>query len=121
MNQGAKAYGKVANLTANPRELEAGLLLKAASQLQIIEDAWDQNRPKLNDALAFNRRLWSVFMACVVENDHPLPREVRQNIANLGVFVMQQTLSLMSEPRPEKLASLISINREIASGLMGRG
>jgi flagellar protein FlaF len=121
MHQAAKAYGQVANLTANPRELEASLLLKAAARLQTIHDAWEHSGSKLNEALVFNRKLWSIFLASVVENDHPLPREVRQNIANLGVFVMNQTLSLMSEPRVEKLDSLISINREIASGLMGRG
>ena len=121
MHYAAKAYGKVANQTANPRELEASLLLRAAAQLQSVHDGWDQTRSKLNDALVFNRRLWSMFLASVVETDNPLPREVRQNVANLGIFVMQQTLSVMSEPRPEKLGSLIKINRELASGLMGRG
>ena len=121
MHQASKAYGKVANVTANPRELEASLLLKAAAQLQTIHDTWAQSGSKLNEALVFNRKLWSIFMACVVENDHPLPPAVRQNIANIGVFVMNETLSLMSEPRAEKLGSLIDINREIASGLMGRG
>src|SRR5437879_2538152 len=110
MHQAAKAYGKISNTTASPRELEANLLLKAAAQLQTIHDTWESSGPKLNEALAFNRRLWSIFLASVVESDHPLPREVRQNIANLGVFVMNQTLSLMSEPRVEKLGSLININ-----------
>jgi len=45
---------------------------------------------------------------------------VRQNVANLGMFVMNQTLSLMAEPQREKLLPLISINREIAAGLLGR-
>jgi flagellar protein FlaF len=46
---------------------------------------------------------------------------VRQNVANLGLFVMKQTMAAMAEPQREKLTSLISINREIAAGLMGRG
>jgi len=33
---------------------------------------------------------------------------------------MNQTVSLTAEPRPEKLAPLISINRELAAGLLGR-
>ena len=33
---------------------------------------------------------------------------------------MNQTLSLMVEPKREKLGTLISINRELAAGLMGR-
>jgi hypothetical protein len=34
---------------------------------------------------------------------------------------MNQTLSLMTEPKREKLGTLININRELAAGLMGRG
>ena len=32
---------------------------------------------------------------------------------------MNHTLSLMAEPKREKLAPLININRELAAGLMG--
>ena len=118
MHQAAQAYGKTAKKVATPRELEANLLLKAAAQLQSVHDAWESNRPKLDEALVFNRRLWALFMGSVAETDSPLPRETRQNIANLGIFVMNQTLSLMTEPKPEKLGILITINREIATGLL---
>ena len=46
--------------------------------------------------------------------------EVRQNIANLGVFVMRQTIEIQLEPDPAKLKSLIDINCNIAAGLAGR-
>ena len=45
---------------------------------------------------------------------------MRQNVANLGLFVMNQTIAVLNEPRREKLGTLININREIAAGLMGR-
>ena len=41
MQHAAKTYGAIANQTANPRELEADLLLKAAARLQAIHDGWD--------------------------------------------------------------------------------
>ena len=50
-----------------------------------------------------------------------MPKAVRQNIANLGLFVMNHTVAVMSDPRPEQLDSLISINREVAAGLLSRG
>ena len=59
-------------------------------------------------------------MTSVTEQANPLPAQVRQNVANLGIFVMNHTMSLMAEPKREKLAPLISINRELAAGLMGR-
>jgi flagellar protein FlaF len=52
--------------------------------------------------------------------DNPLPPGVRQNVANLGLFVFNHTLAIMANPRPESLGSLITINRELAAGLLGR-
>lgn len=120
MHQAAQAYGKVAKQTSSPRDLEADLLLKAAARLQAISDNWDTKAREVDGALLYNRRLWSIFVTSVTEQAHPLPAPVRQNIANLGIFVMNHTLSLMAEPKREKLAPLISINRELAAGLMGR-
>ena len=120
MQNATNIYRKIATQTANPRELEADLLLKAASRLQAVHDSWDRRRPELDDALLYNRKLWSIFLTSVTNSDHPLPVAIRQNVANLGLFVMNQTMSLLSDPRREKLRSLITINRELASGLLGR-
>lgn len=120
MQHAAQAYGKVAKQTSSPREMEAGLLLKAAARLQSVSDGWDDNRANVEEALLYNRKLWSIFLTSVMRQDNPLPDAVRQNVANLGVFIMSQTMSLMAEPKREKLGTLISINRELAAGLMGR-
>ncbi|MGE3869336.1 MAG: flagellar biosynthesis regulator FlaF [Pseudorhodoplanes sp.] len=117
MQNAAKAYGTVAQQTASPRELEVQLLLRAASRLQAVHDQWDSGNPQLDHALLFNRKLWTVFLSSVTRADNPLPAEIRQNVANLGLFVMNQTLSLMGEPKRERLPSLININRELAAGL----
>jgi flagellar protein FlaF len=121
MQHAALAYGKVAKQTSSPREVEATLLLKAAARLQAVSDTWDSNHEQVDEALLYNRKLWSVFLTSVTRTDNPLPEIVRQNVANLGLFVMKQTMAVMAEPQREKLTSLISINREIAAGLMGRG
>jgi flagellar biosynthesis activator protein FlaF len=94
--------------------------LKAASRLQAIHDSWDAERPTLGDALLYNRKLWSIFLTSVTSTDHPLPVAIRQNVANLGVFVMNRTLSMMQDPQRDQLGSLININRELAAGLLGR-
>ena len=41
--------------------------------------------------MTFNRKLWTIFMSAVTQPDSPLPPELRQNIANLGMFIMNQT------------------------------
>lgn len=111
----------VAKKIASPRQLEADLLLQAASRLQAVRDGWDTNRGELDDALLFNRKLWTIILASVTGTDNPLPAVIRQNVANLGLFVMNQTMSVMGDPQPARLATLININREVATGLLGRG
>jgi len=121
MQQGAKAYGAVAKKTANPRELEASLLLNAAARLQTVRDGWEKRQAsELEAALLYNRKLWSIFVSSVTNPENPLPAAIRQNVANIGLFVLKHTLMVLANPKPENLHSLININRELAAGLMGR-
>ena len=117
MQHATKAYGAVAQQTASPRELEVQLLLRAASRLQAIHDDWDSANSTLDQALLFNRKLWTIFLTSVTSSENPLPAEIRQNVANLGLFVLNQTLNVMGNPQRERLPSLININRELAAGL----
>ena len=116
-HQATQAYTQTAKITVSPRDLEADLLLKAAALLQTVKDGWPQTRGDLSGALTYNRRLWTVFATSVTGEGNPLPDTVKQNIANLGLFVFNQTMLVQREPEPAKLTSLISINREIAAGL----
>ncbi|MCC6776579.1 MAG: flagellar biosynthesis regulator FlaF [Hyphomicrobiales bacterium] len=120
MQNAAQAYRNVATQIANPRDLEADLLLKAAAKLQSIHENWDQKRADLSQALLYNRKLWSIFLGSVTKPEHPLPPAVRQNVANLGIYVMNQTMAIESDPRREPLRALININRELAAGLKAR-
>jgi len=120
MQDATQAYRKVATQISSPRELEAILLQRSASQLQAVRDNWNNNRDALQDALFNNRQLWLVFLTSVTRAENPLPVEIRQNVANLGLFVLNHTLTMMTDPRQEQLDSLISINREVAAGLLAR-
>jgi flagellar protein FlaF len=120
MRSAAQAYGQVAKQIASPRKLEANLLLQAAARLQAVRDAASRDSAEFDGALRFNRKLWSVFLATVTNPENPLPPAIRQNVANLGLFVMNRTVSLLQDPQREQLPSLININRELAAGLLGR-
>ena len=78
------------------------------------------NSSQLDEALLYNRKLWSVFLSEMTDANNPMPKDVRQNVANIGLFVMNHTVTVMTDPRPQHLGSLININREIAAGLLGR-
>lgn len=113
----AHAYQQVGKQTVSPRVLEANLLSRAAAQLQIVRDDWENKRSDLYEALLFNRRLWNIFLTSVTGEQSKLPDKLRENIANLGIFVMKQTISMQDNPQPKKLDTLININRELAAGL----
>jgi flagellar biosynthesis activator protein FlaF len=120
MSHAAQAYARTSQTTGTARELEAQALLMAAKKLQDVQANWTGPSPSMHKALLFNRRLWTIFLSAVESNDSPQPLEVRQNIANISVFVMHQTIEMQTKPDPAKLKSLIDINCNIAAGLAGR-
>lgn len=117
MHQAAQAYSKTAQATVSPRELEASLLIKAAMRLQMVKDNWSEQTNVLYDALYYNRKLWTVLVTSVTREDNPLPNMIKQNIANLGMFIFDRTIDIQMRPEPFKLDILITINRELAAGL----
>ncbi len=116
--QATKAYQQAAKQTSSQSELEAHLLSKSARDLKEIQSNWDSSKSDLDRVLIHNRKLWTIFLESVTRQDNPLPREIRQNVANLGIFVMNETMRIQSAPTPEKLEVLININRQIALGLL---
>src|SRR5258708_21033788 len=121
MSHAAQAYARTSHTTTSPREIEAQALLKAARQLQDVQANWSGPDKNMHQALLFNRRLWSIFMSAAETNENPQPMEIRQNIANIGVFVLKQTIEMQINPDPAKLKSLIDINCNIAPGPSGPG
>ncbi|HTJ58648.1 MAG TPA: flagellar biosynthesis regulator FlaF [Devosiaceae bacterium] len=118
-NLAVQAYQQAARQTSTPRDLEANLLSQAAAHLQRIREDWGLLAGELPEALKFNRKIWTVFVTSVTDEESQLPLDVRQNMANLGIFVLTQTAELQVAPAPEKLDILVRINRHIAAGLRG--
>ena len=112
-----QAYQTMAKRTGNPRDLEANLLSRSASNLQRIRENWELADTELIGALKFNRKLWNVFLNSATREENPLPTAIRQNIANLGLFVLNHTIKLEAKPDATRLDVLININREVAAGL----
>lgn len=121
MQQAAAAYGRIAQATQSPRDLEASLLLKAAAKIQSVRDDWANREKDLDEALTYNRKLWTILVSSVTNPENPLPQPIKTNIANLAMFIFNHTIAVTFEPNPKKLGILISINRDIAAGLRGMG
>jgi|GEM_PF-105651 flagellar protein FlaF len=108
----------------DPRSLEAHALLNAASKLDAIRSRMrnEETIPleELSTDLDYNRKLWAVFADSAGDGDHELPLEIKNNIANLAMFMFKRTVEIMGDPEPGKFDVMIDINRQIASGLMQR-
>lgn len=119
MQNMTQAYAKTAQATGSPRELEAQLLLRAAAKLQAVKDGAPAEPDGLISAIRYNRRLWLVFAGSIGKPENPLPREIKQNVANLANFIIHHSMKIESDQAgaPERVGVLININREIAAGL----
>ena len=88
MHNAARLYKAVSDKIASPRSPEADLLLEAALRLQTVQNNWEsKSTGELDNALRYNRLLWTIFISTVTKADNPLPKAIRQNVANLGIFV----------------------------------
>jgi flagellar biosynthesis activator protein FlaF len=117
---GAAAYQTTTKTVESPRDREAALLIKAAASIQAVRDNWLEDPEALKTALTFNRKLWTIFMTSVTREDNALSAPVRQNIANLGIYILNETREILLDPvSPARLDPLININRQLAAGLRG--
>ena len=114
-----EAYQTVDRTTMSGRETEARVLSQAALKLKDCQDNWnDENRStKLDEALKYNQRIWSIFQSELAKEDNPLPRQLKQDLLRLGAFIDRRIFETMAYPAPEKLTVVININQNIAAGL----
>jgi flagellar protein FlaF len=117
----AEAYSRNQKAALTDREAEAAALMKAAAMLKHCKTNWasperDQN---LEKALKFNQRLWTFFQAALVDPENPLPKQIKENVLSLSLFIDKRIFEIMAYPEASKLDILININTNIAAGLKG--
>jgi len=116
------AYEQIQADALDGRELEASVLLRAARKLNRCAKNWElrgspQFAEELQDALAFNQRLWTFLQVEVSNPDHPLPAAVRKSVFQLSRYIDKTVLKLQSGGSLQELKSLIDLNNELAAGL----
>lgn len=116
-----EAYKATQKIVMSGREIEAAALTRAAIVLSDCQKNWDapDRDEVLQEALKINQTIWSIFQAELAKAENPLPKELRQDILSLSVFIDQRIFDTMVNPAPEKLTAIININMNIAAGLRG--
>jgi len=115
----AAAYQAVEKETISGRETEARVLTQAAIKLQNCQQNWGEkgHEQRLEEALRYNQKIWSIFQAELSRDDNPLPKQLASNLLKLSIFIDRRIFDTIASPSPEKLDAVININRNIAAGL----
>lgn len=104
----------------SPTFTEAWALIEAARRMATaiehcnMEDMKQRN--KVRDTVRLNWRLWTLFQAQLTVGDVEVPEDLRNNMLTLAKFVDNHTVETMKTLHADKIAILIDINRNIASG-----
>ena len=110
-----QAYQTAAQKTESPRQTEyrafavATRALIDAATLPVTEIS------RRAEALAKNKRLWSLLAADCAAEGNVLPQALRAQIISLSIFVDRHSSAVMREGAP--IDVLIEINRTIMQGL----
>jgi len=101
------------------RELEASVLSRAGLMLKSVKDNWDapDRDQKLLEAVKFNQKVWSFFQAELSDPENPLPKNLREDILNLSIFIDKRLFEILAFPDQEKMSIVIDIDFNIAAGL----
>lgn len=114
------AYEQQSKEAMPQRELEASVLTKAGLMLKQCQDNWsspDRDR-QLEEAIRYNQRVWSFFQSELSMPDNPLPKNLREDILNLSLFIDKRLFEVLAFPdNPRKLDIVVNINFNMAAGL----
>lgn len=97
-------------------EKDALALISAATNISRTRHAEDKT--ELTIALDENLQLWTAIQTVVSREDHPMPRETRDNLLKLAQFVVAKTIAEGCDASDKTLDTLENLNMQIAQGLM---
>ena len=114
-----QAYQTVEQNTLSGRETEARVLTKAAMMLKECQKDWNspERKEKLDQALRYNQRIWSIIQAELLDESNKLPKPLKENILLLSAFIDKRIFNIMAFPEPEKLKIIVDISLNLAAGL----
>ncbi len=113
------AYTTMQKEHLSGRELEASVLTRAGLMLKAVQDNWQapDREQKMLEAVKFNQKVWSFFQAELSDPDNPMPKNLREDILNLSLFIDKRLFEVLANPDKDKLQIVIDIDFNIAAGL----
>jgi flagellar protein FlaF len=117
--QKGNQYEKLRWKTMSGREVEFSVLRKAALLFRRAQTSINPGylNDEVEEAIAFNRRVWEVLRSGWQDQKCALPTEIRQNLLNLSAYMAKAEIAFRAEPCAERLDSMIQVNENLAAGL----
>jgi flagellar protein FlaF len=112
--QGYAAYAKIQNVAENPRMIERRLLGTVTGAL-IRARQNPLNLGNLIEALLWNKRIWDHLLQEIAAEDNRLPKELRQGLMKLAVWVSGETQKVLDGESDTD--TLVEINQSVMEGL----
>ena len=98
-------------------EMESTALHAATRGLEDCLQDWNHpGRGRLDDALRYNLRLWTLFECDLSQPRHGFLPRLRVDLLLCCALVDRRTFEIIAQPTSEGLRSLIEINRRIPAG-----
>ncbi|OYW43215.1 MAG: hypothetical protein B7Z38_02255 [Rhodobacterales bacterium 12-64-8] len=110
-----QAYQNAAKKTEGPRQTEYRAFALATRNLIDASGLPDTEVGRRAEALAVNRRLWSLLASDCAADGNSLPQGLRAQIISLSLFVDRHSSAVMRDGAAFDV--LIDINRTIMQGL----
>lgn len=114
-----QAYQNAARKTETPRQTEYRAFAVATRGLIDASSLPDTEVGRRAEALAANRRLWSLLASDCAAEGNSLPPALRAQIISLSMFVDRHSSAIMRQGASFDV--LIDINRSIMQGLAPAG
>lgn len=112
-----QSYARIASESPqNARARERDALEEAVSRLEIAKSTGPLT-PEAFEATDFVRRLWSIFINDLSNDENGLPAELRASLISIGLWVRKEA-DLIDRGDSDNFDGLIDINRLIADGLV---
>ena len=110
-----QAYQNAARKTESPRQTEYRAFAVATRGLIDAASLPDTEVGRRAEALATNRRLWSLLASDCAAEGNALPQPLRAQIISLAMFVDRHSSAVMR--KGASFDVLVEINRSIMQGL----
>jgi flagellar biosynthesis activator protein FlaF len=110
-----QAYQTAAAKTEDPRQTEYRAFATATRGLIDAASLPQSEISRRAEALARNRRLWSLLAADCAAEGNQLPKPVRAQIISLSMFIDRHSSAVLREGASFEI--LIELNRTIMQGL----